>query len=111
MTATAADATLRGKGKVGDPFASPWRRRAPLLPALLFAVAITQLPFLVSIYSSFTSLKDRTKSLIPFPTKFFAIDNYKAIFNDSFFRQSMFSSVKLTVLAVVLSLVFGTLFA
>src|SRR5207248_1192551 len=82
------DAALRGKGKVGDPFSSPWRRRLPLLPALLFAIAITQLPFLVSIYYSFTNLKDRTQSLIPEPTKFVGIDNYKAIFNDPFFRQA-----------------------
>jgi sorbitol/mannitol transport system permease protein len=106
---TTADATLRGR--VGDPFSSPWRRRFPLLPALLFTVAITQLPFLVSIYYSFTNLKDRTQSLIPEPTKFVGIDNYKAIFQDPFFRQAMWTSVKMTVLAVVLSLVFGTLFA
>src|SRR3954453_1445002 len=107
----AADTTLQVKGRVGDPFSSAWRRRLPLLPALLFTVAITQLPFLVSIYYSFTNLKDKTQSLIPETTKFVGIDNYKAIFNDSFFRQAMWTSVKMTVLAVVLSLVFGTLFA
>src|SRR6195256_294930 len=105
----AAGATV--KGKVGAPFSSPWRRRFPLLPALLFAIAIPQLPFLVSIYYSFTNLKDRTQSLIPEPTKFVGIDNYKAIFNDPFFRQAMWTSVKMTVLAVVLSLLFGTAFA
>src|SRR2546427_11326183 len=109
----AAAVTLRptAKGRVGAPFSSPWRRRLPLLPALLFAVAITQLPFLGSIYYSFTNLKDRTQSLLPEPTKFVGIANYKAIFNDPFFRQAMWTSVKMTVLAVVLSLVFGTLFA
>lgn len=106
---TAADATLRGK--VGDPFSSPWRRRLPLLPALLFTIAVTQLPFLVSIYYSFTNLKDKTQSLIPEPTRYVGIDNYKAIFSDPFFREAMWTSVKMTVLAVVLSLVFGTLFA
>ncbi|MDX6424365.1 MAG: polyol transport system permease protein [Gaiellaceae bacterium] len=106
---TAADATLRGK--VGDPFSSPWRRRLPLLPALLFTIAITQLPFLVSIYYSFTNLKDRTQSLIPEPTRYVGIDNYQAIFSDPFFREAMWTSVKMTVLAVLLSLVFGTLFA
>src|SRR2546423_9876009 len=74
-------------------------------------IAITQLPFLVSIYYSFTDLKDRTQSLIPEPTKFVGVENYKAIFNDPFFRQAMWTSVKMTVLAVLLSLVFGTLFA
>jgi sorbitol/mannitol transport system permease protein len=112
---TTADATLREraslKGRVGDPFSSPWRRRLPLLPALLFMIAVTQLPFLVSIYYSFTNLKDKTQALIPEPTKFVGIDNYRAIFNDPFFRQAMWTSVKMTVLAVLLSLLFGTLFA
>ena len=113
---TTADATLKvdtslKKGRVGDPFSSPWRRRLPLLPALLFMIAITQLPFLVSIYYSFTDLKDRTQSLIPEPTQFVGFENYKAIFDDPFFRQAMWTSVKMTVLAVLLSLVFGTLFA
>src|SRR3954465_8573869 len=111
MTATAAGATLRGKGKIGDPFSSPWRRGAPLLPALLFSIAVTQLPFLVSIYYSFTNLKDKTQSLIPEPTKFIGIDNYKQIFSDPFFRQAMWTSVQMTVFSVVLALVFGTLFA
>jgi sorbitol/mannitol transport system permease protein len=109
MASVAADATV--KGRVGDPFSSAWRRRLPLLPALLFAIAITQLPFLVSIYYSFTNLKDRTQSLIPEQTKFVGFDNYRAIFDDPFFRQAVWTSVKMTVLAVVLSLVFGTLFA
>ena len=99
---SAADATVRGR--VGDPFSSPWRRRLPLLPALLFSIAITQLPFLVSIYYSFTNLKDKTQSIIPEKTKFVGIDNYKAIFSDPFFRQAVWTSVKMTVLAVVLSL-------
>jgi sorbitol/mannitol transport system permease protein len=107
----AADAKLKVKGRVGDPFSSAWRRRLPLLPALVFTVAITQLPFLVSIYYSFTNLKDKSQSLIPEPTKFVGLDNYKAIFSDSFFREAMWTSVKMTVLAVVLSLIFGTLFA
>jgi sorbitol/mannitol transport system permease protein len=111
MATAAADATAPLEGKVGDPFSSPWRRRLPLLPALLFTIAVTQLPFLVSIYYSFTNLKDRTQTLIPEPTRFVGIDNYREIFSDPFFRQAMWTSVKMTVLAVMLSLVFGTLFA
>ena len=112
---TAADATLTGsktrKGSVRDPFSSPWRRRLPLLPALIFTIIFTQLPFLVSIYYSFTNLKDKTQSLIPERTKFVGIDNYRAIFSNQFFREAVWTSVKMTVLAVVLSIVFGTLFA
>jgi polyol transport system permease protein len=110
LTAAAADVALK-KGQVGDPFSSAWRRRLPLLPALLYMVAITQLPFLVSIYYSLTNLKDRTQTLIPEPTKFVGIDNYRELFSDPFFRQAIWTSVKMTVLAVLLSLVIGTLFA
>jgi len=109
LTAAAVDVAL--KGRVGDPFSSARRRRLPLLPALLYMVAVTQLPFLVSIYYSFTNLKDKTQSLIPEPTRFVGIDNYKLIFSDPFFRQAVWTSVQMTVLAVVLSLVFGTAFA
>jgi polyol transport system permease protein len=110
LTATAADATL-ARGRVGDPFSSAWRRRLPLLPALLYVVVVTQLPFLVSIYYSLTDLKDKTQSLIPEPTKFVGLENYRRIFSDPFFRQAMWTSVKMTVLSVVLSLIIGTLFA
>jgi sorbitol/mannitol transport system permease protein len=106
---TAADATP--KGKAGDPFSSPWRRRLPLLPALLFTIAVTQLPFLVSIYYSLTNLKDKTQSLIPEPTRFVGLENYRTLLSNSFFRDAMWTSVKMTVLAVLLSLLFGTAFA
>ena len=110
MTAGAADVTLT-KGRAADPYSSAWRRRLPLLPALLCVVLITQLPFFVSIYYSFTDLKDRTQTLLPEPTRFVGFGNYREIFSDPFFRQAMWTSVKMTVLAVVLSLVIGTFFA
>jgi sorbitol/mannitol transport system permease protein len=106
---TAVDATR--KGKTGDPFSSPWRRRLPLLPALIFLILVTQLPFLVSIYYSLTDLKDKTQSLIPEPTRFVGLDNYRTLLSNSFFRDAMWTSVKMTVLSVLLSLFFGTLFA
>jgi polyol transport system permease protein len=105
----AADATR--KGKVGDPFSSPWRRRLPLLPALIFTVLITQVPFLVSIYYSLTDLKDKTQSLIPEPTRFVGLENYRTLLSNSFFRDAMWTSVKMTVFSVLLSLLFGTAFA
>jgi sorbitol/mannitol transport system permease protein len=106
---TAADTTP--KGKVGDPFSSPWRRRLPLLPALIFLILVTQLPFLVSIYYSLTNLKDKTQSLIPEPTRFVGLENYRTLLSNSFFRDAMWTSVKMTVLSVLLSLFFGTAFA
>jgi sorbitol/mannitol transport system permease protein len=110
LSASAVDVAPT-RGKTGDPYSSAWRRRLPLLPALVFVIVITQLPFVVSIYYSFTNLKDKTQTLIPEPTRFVGIDNYRQIFSDPFFRQAMWTSVKMTVLAVGLSLLFGTLFA
>jgi sorbitol/mannitol transport system permease protein len=106
---TAVDA--RRKGKVGDPFSSPWRRRLPLLPALVFLILVTQLPFVVSIYYSLTNLKDKTQSLIPEPTRFVGLENYRTLLSNQFFRDAMWTSVKMTVLSVLLSLFFGTAFA
>jgi sorbitol/mannitol transport system permease protein len=106
---TAADATPKGKQR--DPFSSPWRRRLPLLPALIFTIAVTQVPFLVSIYYSLTDLKDKTQSLIPQPTRFVGLENYRTLLSNQFFREAMWTSVKMTVLAVLLSLFFGTAFA
>jgi sorbitol/mannitol transport system permease protein len=108
---TAADTTPPPKGKEGDPFSSPWRRRLPLLPALIFMILVTQLPFVVSIYYSLTNLKDKTQSLIPQPTRFVGFDNYRTLLSNEFFRDAMWTSVKMTVLAVLLSLLFGTAFA
>jgi sorbitol/mannitol transport system permease protein len=111
LTATAAAGAVRPRGRTGDAFSSPWRRRLPLLPALLYVIAVTQLPFAVSIYYSLTNLTDKTQLLIPQPTKFVGIDNYRQIFSDPFFRQAIWVSVQMTVLGVVLSLIFGTMFA
>ena len=89
---TAAGATQ--KGKQGDPFSSPWRRRLPLLPALIFLVLVTQLPFVVSIYYSLTNLKDKTQLLIPQPTRFVGLDNYRTLLSNQFFRDAMWTSVE-----------------
>jgi len=86
-------------------------RRLPLLPALIFLILVTQLPFLVSIYYSLTNLKDKTQSLIPEPTRFVGLENYRTLLSNSFFRDAMWTSVKMTVFSVLLSLFFGTAFA
>src|SRR5262249_56705629 len=97
-----AVAARLAKGGPGDPFSSAWRRRLPLLPALVYVVVITQLPFLVSIYYSFTNLKDKTQSLIPEPTRFVGVDNYKQIFIDPIFRQAGCTNVHNTELSALL---------
>jgi sorbitol/mannitol transport system permease protein len=65
----------------------------------------------VSIYYSLTDLKDKTQSLIPEPTRFVGLENYRTLLSNQFFRDAMWTSVKMTVLSVLLSLFFGTVFA
>jgi polyol transport system permease protein len=101
-----ADATA-GTVLPRDTLSRPWRRRLPLLPALLFTVVVTQVPFILNIYYSLT---DWTVNP-PSPRKFVGIDNYRELAGDEFFRQAAVTSVVMTVSAVLLSLAFGTLLA
>ena len=84
-----------------------WRRRLPLLPALLFTIVVTQVPFLFSLWYSLT---DWT-IVPPSPREFIGIDNYTDFFSNEFFIDAVWISVLMTVLSVLLSLVFGTLLA
>ena len=84
-----------------------WRRRLPLLPALIFTIAVTQIPFLMSVWYSFT---DWTVSP-PTPRKFIGAANYSDLIKDPFFRSAVWTSVFMTVSAVVISLILGTLLA
>jgi polyol transport system permease protein len=101
-----ADATA-GTVRPRDPLSRPWRRRLPLLPALLFTIVVTQVPFALNIYYSLT---DWTVNP-PTPRKFVGFANYSNLAGDEFFRQAAVTSIVMTVSAVLLSLAFGTLLA
>jgi sorbitol/mannitol transport system permease protein len=103
---SSADATA-GTVPRREPLTRPWRRRLPLLPALLFAIVVTQVPFALSIYYSLT---DWTVNP-PSPRKFVGIDNYRDLAGDEFFREAAVTSVVMTVSAVLVSLLLGTLLA
>jgi polyol transport system permease protein len=84
-----------------------WRRRLPLLPALIFTIALTQVPFVMSIFYSLTDWH----VVPPGPRKFVGLDNYRRLFSDHFFRQAVVVSLKLTIIPVFGSLVLGAAFA
>ena len=81
-----------------------WKRRLPILPALLFTIVVTQIPFLFTLFYSLTEWRLDT----PDPREFIGFDNYQALPDDVFFRDAAWVSVQMTVLAVLLSLVVGT---
>lgn len=84
-----------------------WVRRLPLLPALLITIVITQVPFLFSLYYSFT---DWTV-VPPSPREFVGFENYIGLISDRFFLDAAWVSVLMTVGAVLLSLMLGTAIA
>lgn len=84
-----------------------WRRRLPLLPALLFVIVVTQIPFLFNIWFS---LQDWT-IVPPYGPEFVGIENYTDGYSNQFFHEAILISVVMTVSAVLLSLFFGTILA
>ena len=84
-----------------------WRRRLPLLPALLFTIVVTQVPFLFSLWYSLT---DWT-IVPPSPRVFVGFGNYINLIDDQFFLDAVWTSILMTVSSVLLSLLFGTLLA
>ena len=80
-----------------------WSRRIPLLPALIFLILVTQIPFILSI---FYSLTDWTVNP-PSPRTFVGFENYSFAFGDRFFREAAWVTAKMTFWAVFLSVLFG----
>lgn len=80
-----------------------WIRRLPLLPALIFTIVVTQLPFLLSLYYSLTDW-----TIVPAKDQeFIGLDNYADMIGDSFFVDAVQTSVFMTVAAVLLSVLLG----
>lgn len=89
------------------PRAERWRRRGPLLPALIFTIIVTQIPFLVTIWYSL-----RSRNLLnPDSDVFVGFANYGDIFLDSTFRQAAVNSVVITLGCVVVAMLLGIVLA
>lgn len=84
-----------------------WSRRLPLLPALIFTIIVTQLPFLLTIWYSLRSWN----LLRPDGNIFVGLQNFVDIFSDSTFRVAAVNSVVITLGCVAVALVLGTFFA
>jgi polyol transport system permease protein len=78
-------------------------RRFPLLPALLFTIVVTQIPFLLTLWYSLQSYN----LYEPFARHFTGLHNYLLIFQDSIFRAALINTVILTVVPVLASLLLG----
>lgn len=90
-----------------SPRREGWLRRAPLLPALVFAIIVTQLPFLATLYYSTQSWN----LVRPGSQEFVGLANYGAVFADRTFRQAALNSIFITLACVLLAMVLGIVFA
>ncbi len=84
-----------------------WLSRGLLLPALIFAIVLTQIPFLVTI--AYSSLN--WNLLKPTEFGFIGFDNYIKVFQSGNLIPSIIATVLITTMAVVLSLLLGLFFA
>src|SRR5882762_1128451 len=84
-----------------------WSRRLPLLPALIYTIIVTQIPFLVTLWYSFQSYFWNT----PAPEHFNGLSNYKTVFTNPAFRGSLVRSVVMTATAVIVAMLLGLAFA
>jgi sorbitol/mannitol transport system permease protein len=81
-----------------------WVRRAPLLPALVFMIIVTQLPFVATLVISFMSWSGQPLA----PAKSFTgIDNFKEVFQTAEYRNAVFTTIIMTVTVVFVSVVLG----
>ncbi len=109
MTTTAQRPTAAPARPANGPGSARdgWIRRAPLLPALIFAIIVTQLPFLFTIWYSLQSWN----LVRPGSQEFVGLSNYVTVFTDSQFRGVALNSVLITGGAVIFAMLLGLLFA
>ncbi|MEE4024584.1 sugar ABC transporter permease [Gordonia sp. PKS22-38] len=87
--------------------AEGWRRRGPLLPALIFMLVVTQVPFLFTLFYSTQSWN----LVRPGSRSFVGIDNYLAVFTDTQFWRVTFNTIVLIAGTVLASVILGLIFA
>ncbi len=97
-TASATGSNGAAMRKAGD-----WARRAPLLPALIFVIAMTQLPFVATVVISFMNWN----AYYPDERGFTGFDNYVSTFTDTNARSAVIVTIVLTTSVVLLSLLLG----
>jgi sorbitol/mannitol transport system permease protein len=84
-----------------------WGRRLPLLPALLFTIVVTQLPFVVTLGISTYSWN----ILHPGDRHFTWLTNYTTVFTDARLRDAVVNTIVLTASVVIVSMLLGTALA
>jgi sorbitol/mannitol transport system permease protein len=103
MTAITSETPRAPQGGTTLRRGAAWARRAPLLPALVFMVIVTQLPFVATLVISTLDWN----SFRPGERKFVLFDNYKTVFTDPALREAVVNTVIFTVAVVGISVLLG----
>ncbi len=92
--------------------AERWRRRGPLLPALIFTIVVTQIPFVLTLTISslnWNVLQPGERNFLGFGKfeSFAGLGNYATVFTDTRLRHAVVNTIVLTASVVVISLMIG----
>jgi sorbitol/mannitol transport system permease protein len=80
-----------------------WSRRLPLMPALLFTIVVTQIPFLLTIYYSLQSWNLAK----PSSPHWVGLRNYGDVFSDPVFYGALLHTIEITFGAVAIATLLG----
>jgi sorbitol/mannitol transport system permease protein len=103
LSVDAPTSTSHAKAEEKKGLSTAAKRRLPLLPALIFVIAVTQLPFLLTVFYSFQSWN----LVRPGSRHFVGLDNYIDVFSDTTFLVALLNTVLLTVVCVLVALLLG----
>jgi sorbitol/mannitol transport system permease protein len=112
MTALASEPVTTAPATQPPTARDRWRRRGPLLPALVFTIIITQIPFLLTIAIStlhWNILQPGEKSFLGLGNyqSFAGLQNYATVFSDARLRNAVVNTVVLTASVVIISVLIG----
>ncbi|NGO06508.1 sugar ABC transporter permease [Streptomyces sp. HC44] len=103
LTAPPKTASPPSRTRKSSGAAAKWKRRIPLLPALIFTIVITQLPFVATlIISTF-----QWNILRPGDRHFVGLSNFSFVFTDERLRTAVLNTVVLTASVVIISVILG----
>jgi sorbitol/mannitol transport system permease protein len=78
-----------------------------LLPALIYVIVVTQIPFVVTLWYSFQSYFWD----VPTGAHFTGLSNYTSVFTNAGFRAALLRSVVMTATAVIIAMILGVALA
>jgi sorbitol/mannitol transport system permease protein len=105
--AAVVSAAASGRAAAAAARRDSWIRRLPLLPALVYVILVTQVPFVLTIYYSLFSWN----LLRPGSFQFAGLENYALVLTEPSLRVAILNTIVLTACAVVISVALGVALA